>query len=155
MADIDYRELIDRAVQVAELAPEGFRSVTYEVVFRDLLKNMAPSLSKGKDVPLAGDTLGKGTMSPAEFLRKVKPDGGLQTLIALCYYLDNYLRETSFTQKRLRELAVAAKIKDIHPQYFTRGVREGMLADAGDRAYRLTQSGEDLVVSLLDRPVDR
>jgi hypothetical protein len=90
----------------------------------------------------------KKTMTPAEYIRLKQPKGGTEILLVLAKYLEEFKSLSDFSKKEINDLADEAKIKDIHAQYFTLAVKQGLLKVLGNRKYSLTLSGEDAVVAM-------
>jgi hypothetical protein len=86
--------------------------------------------------------------APAEYYRQKKPQGGTETLLVLAKYLNDYRSQNQFTKNQITKLANEAKIKDVHGQYFTLAVKQGLLRTAGKGNYALTISGEDAVAAM-------
>lgn len=82
--------------------------------------------------------------SPAEFYRMKKPNGGTRALAVLAAYLRNYRKEDPFKRQSINALCAEIRIKNIHPQYYTRAIQQGLVREIGD-GLALTMSGEDLV----------
>jgi hypothetical protein len=94
-------------------------------------------------VTLAGD------LAPAEFLRKVAPNGGVATLITLGKYLHDFRKKSEFTRGDIRTLSAEVRIKDIHSQYYSLALQRGLLREVGS-AFAVTMSGDDTVQQLLN-----
>jgi hypothetical protein len=89
--------------------------------------------------------------APAEYYRQKKPKGGTETLLVLAKYLEDFRSQNQFSVTEINRLAAEAKIKDVHTQYFTRAVQQGLTRSVGKSKYALTISGEDAVVSMPSR----
>ncbi len=87
-------------------------------------------------------------LSPAEYIRQKKPESGTDRLVVLAKYLEANRGQSEFSRKEINQLANEAKLKDIHSQYFTYAVEQGLLRTAGKNKYAITLSGEDLVLRL-------
>lgn len=92
-------------------------------------------------------TLGK-SKSPAEFVREKQPNGGTETLLVLGRYLESVRGKIDFDRAEINALARDAKIKNLHPQYFTLGIKQGLLRTVQKGRYALTLSGEDVVLAM-------
>jgi hypothetical protein len=90
-------------------------------------------------------------LAPAEFIRRAAPKGGTEQLLALAHYLERNRGAKDFSQQEIKGLCGEAKLKDLHPQYFTLAVQQGLLRAAGKRRYALTLTGEDAVSRMLVR----
>jgi len=84
----------------------------------------------------------------AEFYKaKGKTDGVSQVLI-FGKYLEEFENLPEFTRKDINRTAKDAKLsKDIHAQYFTNGVKQGLLRKQGQK-YSLTLSAEEVLASM-------
>ena len=87
-------------------------------------------------------------LSPAEYIRQKRPETGTEQLVVLAKYLEDNRDKHEYGKKDINELAREAKIKDIHSQYFTYAVQQGVLRVVGNGKYAITLSGEDLVLRL-------
>lgn len=90
-------------------------------------------------------------LSPAEFLRKVSPKGGTEQLLALGHYLETNRGLKDFSQQEVKTLCGEAKLKDLHGQYFTLAIKQGLLRSSSKGRYALTLTGEDAVSKMLTR----
>jgi hypothetical protein len=93
-------------------------------------------------------SLPDGDLAPAEYVRHTGPEGGTQTLLVLAKYLHDYKTKKTFSRADLRGISAEARIKDIHPQYYSLALDKGYLREVG-KEFALTLSGEDLVVGLI------
>jgi hypothetical protein len=109
----------------------------------------APS-SKHVDWPaqIAASAKGKKAPSPAEFYREKNPDSGTETLIVFAKYLEDYRSQPEFKPADINKVAKDAKVKDVHSQYYTYAVKQGLLRPVGKGKYALTLSGEDVVTAM-------
>ncbi len=87
-------------------------------------------------------------LSPAEYIREKRPETGTEQLVVLAKYLEDNQERSEFSKSDINKLAREAKLKDIHSQYFTYAVKQGLLRSAGKAKYAITLSGEDLVLRL-------
>lgn len=87
--------------------------------------------------------------APAEFYKaKGKTDGISQVLI-FGKYLEQYRDTPEFTHSQVNAIAKEAKLsKDIHGQYFTNAVKQGLLRSHPGRKYSLTLSAEEVLSSM-------
>jgi hypothetical protein len=85
--------------------------------------------------------------TPAEFYRgKGKTDGVSQVLV-FGKYLEEFRQKPDFTRGELNAVAKEAKLsKDIHAQFFTRAVKQGLLRKQGQK-YSLTLSAEEFLAA--------
>ena len=90
----------------------------------------------------------KKVRSPREFYREKNPSSGTEKLIVLAKYLEDYRSISEFKPENINKLAKETKIKDIHPQYFTLAVQQGLIRTIGKGKYSLTLSGEDAVIAM-------
>lgn len=93
-------------------------------------------------------------LSPAEFLRRALPKGGTEQLLALGHFLEQNRAAKDFDQKEIKALCQEAKLRDIHGQYFTLAVKQGLLRVSTKGRYALTLTGEDAVTRMLGRGQD-
>ena len=86
--------------------------------------------------------------TPAEFYKaKGKTDGISQVLI-FGKYLEEVEGKNEFSQAEVNKVAEDAKLsKDIHAQYFTNAVKQGLLRKRGTK-YSLTLSAEEVLASM-------
>lgn len=86
--------------------------------------------------------------TPAEFYKdKGKADGVSQILI-FGKYLEEFRNQPEFTPREVNAVAKEAKLaKDIHAQYFTNAVKQGLLRKQGQK-YSLTLSAEEFLAGL-------
>lgn len=88
--------------------------------------------------------------TPAEFYKgkgKGKTDG-LSKLLIFARYLEEYEDQSEFTPADINRVVNAAKLsRDIHAQYFSRAVKQGLLRKQG-RKYSLTLSAEEVLASM-------
>jgi len=87
--------------------------------------------------------------SPAEFYKaKGKTDGISQVLI-FGKYLEQFKDTPEFTRSQVNNIASEAKLsKDIHAQYFTNAVKQGLLRSHPGNKYSLTLSAEEALSSM-------
>jgi len=88
------------------------------------------------------------TPTPAEFYRSKAKRDGLSQLLIFARYLEEFEGKTEFSAGDVNQVAKDAKLsKDIHPQYFTNAVKQGLLRKHG-RKYSLTLSAEEVLASM-------
>jgi hypothetical protein len=89
--------------------------------------------------------------APGEFY-KLKAKGktdGITKILIFGKYLDEFRGIAEFSRQDINNLAKEAKLpKDIHTQYFTNAVKQGLLRSHGRSRYSLTLSAEAAVSSM-------
>ncbi|HHI80491.1 MAG TPA: hypothetical protein ENK02_10975 [Planctomycetes bacterium] len=86
--------------------------------------------------------------TPAEFYKSKGKKDGLSQLLIFARYLEEFEGKAEFTPGDINKLVKDAKLsKDIHPQYFSNGVKQGLLRKHG-RKYSLTLSAEEVLASM-------
>lgn len=87
--------------------------------------------------------------TPAEYYKsKGKTDGVSQVLI-FGKYLEEHRNISEFSQRDINTLVKEAKLsKDIHAQYFTNAVKQGLLRSHGKGRYSLTLSAESALSAM-------
>jgi hypothetical protein len=84
--------------------------------------------------------------TPAEYYREMNPSSGKEKLLVFAKYLDEYESISQFTSQDINRIAEEVKLpKNIHTQYYTDGVRQGLLRQHGSGKYSLTLSAEDII----------
>lgn len=86
--------------------------------------------------------------SPAEYVREKRPKGGTEQLIVLGKYLEEFGGVQEFSMREIKEVSGQAKIKNIHSNYFSYAVKQGLMRNSGRGKYSLTLSGEDAVLAM-------
>jgi hypothetical protein len=89
------------------------------------------------------------TLSPAEFYKQKRPDGGTKTLVVLGSFLRDYRKQATFKRGDINALCEEVRIKHIHGQYYTLAVQQGLLMEA-DGGFTVTLTGDELVDGLGD-----
>lgn len=88
--------------------------------------------------------------TPAEFY-KSKAKGrtdGVKKILIFGKYLEEFRNQTEFSRGDINGITTEAKLsKDIHAQYFTNGVKQGLLRKLG-RTYSLTLSAEEAIAAM-------
>lgn len=84
------------------------------------------------------------SLSPAEFYKQKRPDGGTKTLVVLASYLRDCRGQASFKRGDINALCEEVRIKHIHGQYYTLAVQQGLLMEA-DGGFTVTLTGDELV----------
>lgn len=86
--------------------------------------------------------------TPAEFYKSKNKTDGLSQILIFAKYLETYEESETFTREDINRLAKDAKLsKDIHSQYFTNAVKEGLLRNDKGK-YSLTLSAESILSSM-------
>lgn len=87
--------------------------------------------------------------SPAEFYKDKGKTDGVSKLLIFAKYLELFKGMPEFTPADINQLAKQAKLsKDIHYQYFTNAVKQGLLRSHGGGKYSLTLSAEEVIASM-------
>jgi hypothetical protein len=86
-------------------------------------------------------------LSPAEFYRKLRPKGGVESLIVVGKYLHDFKKQPNFSKADIRAMAGEIRIKEIHPQYYTLALQRGLLREL-DGGLVVTLSGDELARKL-------
>lgn len=80
----------------------------------------------------------------AEFYRAKGRTDGISQVLILGKYLEVYRDTPEFTRAQVNSLAKEAKLsKDIHGQYFSNAVKQGLLRSHSGAKYSLTLSAEE------------
>jgi len=88
--------------------------------------------------------------TPAEFYRSKKRTDGISKLLIFAKYLEEYRDISEFTPRDINNLAKDVKLpKDIHAQYFSNAVKQGLLRSHGSSKYSLTLSAEEALASMI------
>ncbi len=115
---------------------------------------MVVSQSSGKSLPqeiFKASSQGKGKKqpSPAEFYRLKGKSDGVGQLLVFAKYLETYRGVSEFTPKEINNLVKEARLsRDIHGQYYSNAVKQGLLRPLGNKKYSLTLSAEDYLGSV-------
>jgi len=96
----------------------------------------------------------KKAPSPAEFYLAKKPDSGTETLVVFAKYLEDFRSQPEFKLTDINKIAKEAKTKDIHSQYLTYAVKQGLVRPVGKGKYGLTLSGESAVAAMPTKALD-
>lgn len=122
----------------------------YTTAFYKKIEN-APAPSKSLDLKekiYEESTIKKSTKepSPAEYYKSLGKTDGISQILIFAKYLELNRSFSEFSQKDINSLAKEAKLsKDIHGQYFSNAVKQGLLRSHGKGKYSLTLSAEDLL----------
>jgi hypothetical protein len=95
----------------------------------------------------------KKETTPAEFFKKIANSNkteGINQILIFGKYLEEISGKAEFTKKEINDVVKQAKLaKNIHPQYFTNAVKQGLLRASGNGKYSLTLSAETALSSIL------
>lgn len=87
--------------------------------------------------------------TPAEFYKEKGKTDGISQLLIFGKYLEEYKGVTEFSRQEINKIAKEARLsKDVHTQYFTNAVKQGLLRSLGHGKYSLTLSAEDALRSI-------
>lgn len=83
--------------------------------------------------------------TPAEFYKAKGKTDGISQVLVFGRYLEEFRGKAEFTRKEINAVAAEARLsKDIHAQFFTRAVEQGLLRRQGQK-YSLTLTAEELL----------
>jgi len=87
-------------------------------------------------------------LTPAEFYKSKGKDDGISQVLIFGKYLEEFEGMSEFSQADVNKAAEQAKLsKDIHGQYFTNAIKQGLLRKRGKK-YSLTLSAEEVLASM-------
>jgi hypothetical protein len=87
--------------------------------------------------------------TPAEFYKSKNRTDGTSQILIFGKYLEDYKGKSEFTRQDINDIAKDAKIaKDIHSQYFTNAVKQGLLRNVGYGKYSLSISAEEVLSAM-------
>ncbi|MEN6426221.1 MAG: hypothetical protein ABFE13_12710 [Phycisphaerales bacterium] len=87
--------------------------------------------------------------TPAEFFRSKNRTDGISQVLIFGKYLEEYRSQGDFSRPDINKIAAEAKTaKDIHGQYFTNAVKQGLLRSVGRGRYSLTLSAEEALAAM-------
>jgi len=87
--------------------------------------------------------------TPAEFYKAKNRTDGIAQILIFGKYLDEFRGVSEFSRQQINELAQEVRIsKDIHGQYFTNAVKQGLLRNQGYGKYSLTLSAEEVLSAM-------
>ena len=103
-----------------------------------------------KDALLKDQPKGKKEIpSPAEYYKNKGKTDGVTQLLIFGKYLEEYKDTPEFSRTDVNKLASEAKLsKDIHSQYYTNAVKQGLLRLHPGGKYSLTLSAEEVIASM-------
>ena len=109
----------------------------------------APATLK-KDIQSSASKRTSGKIpTPAEFYRSKNRSDGVAQVLIFAKYLEDYRNKQEFTRPDINAIATEAKLsKDIHSQYFTNAVKQGLLRSISSGKYSLTLSAEDALAAM-------
>jgi hypothetical protein len=91
-------------------------------------------------------------VAPAEFFNKFTQKNkteGINQILIFGKYLEIFAEKAEFSKKEINDIVKQAKLpKDIHGQYFTNAVKQGLLRNNGKGKYSLTLSAETAFSSI-------
>ncbi|MEX2558028.1 MAG: hypothetical protein WEB06_20645 [Actinomycetota bacterium] len=97
--------------------------------------------------PKSEPTSGKAP-APAEFYRSKGKTDGLSQLLIFARYLEEFEGKSEFSPTEVNAIAKQARLsKDIHAQYFSNAVKQGLLRKHGKK-YSLTLTAEEVLASM-------
>jgi hypothetical protein len=89
------------------------------------------------------------TQTPAEFYKSKGKSDGLSQVLIFAKFLEEHRKVIEFSKGEVNAVAAEAKIsKDIHSQYFTNAVKQGLLRAHANGKYSLTLSAEELLAAM-------
>jgi hypothetical protein len=84
--------------------------------------------------------------SIAEYYRQKGREDGISQILILGKYLEEFRGMSEFSREDINNLGREAKLsKNIHGQYFTNAVKQGLLRSHGRSKYSLTLSAESVI----------
>jgi hypothetical protein len=87
--------------------------------------------------------------TPAEFYRQKGKEDGISQILILGKYLELYRGLSEFSREDVNSLGKEVKLsKNIHSQYFTNAVKQGLLRFHARGKYSLTLSAESTLASM-------
>lgn len=87
--------------------------------------------------------------TPAEFYNGIGKTDGVSKILIFAKYLELYRDKSEFVRADINSLVSEAKLsKDIHSQYFTNTVKQGLLRSLAGSKYTLTLSAEEVLASM-------
>lgn len=120
----------------------------YEKVQPGHIVSTPAALKKEIEASASKKPIGKVT-TPAEFYRSKNRTEGVAQVLIFGKYLEEYRSKPEFTRSDVNAVAAEAKLsKDIHGQYFTNAVKQGLLRSLGLGKYSLTLSAEDALAAM-------
>jgi hypothetical protein len=127
--------------------PEEFIDKHLKKFFERIGKDVSPTI---KEALLKSPQKGKEEIpAPAEFYKSKGKTDGISQILIFGKYLEEYRDIPEFSRGDVNKLASEAKLaKDIHSQYFTNAVKQGLLRLQPGGKYSLTLSAEEVMASM-------
>ena len=120
----------------------------YERIQHTQLASPSAMLKKEIQASAAKRPAGKQPTS-AEFYKSKNRRDGISQILIFGKYLEEYQQKSEFSRQDINNVARDAKIsKDIHGQYFSNGVKQGLLRNLGHGKYSLTLSAEEVLANM-------
>ncbi len=92
---------------------------------------------------------GEKEPTPAEFYREKGKEDGISQILILGKYLEVYRGMSAFSREDVNKLGKEARLpKDIHSQYFSNAVKQGLLRMHSRGKYSLTLSADSTLSSM-------
>jgi hypothetical protein len=112
--------------------------------------SVSPPASLKKDIQVSASKKPTGKApTPAEYYRSKNRTDGVAQVLIFGKYLEEYRSKPEFTRPDVNAVAAEAKVsKNIHSQYFTNAVKQGLLRSLGSGKYALTLSAEDALAAM-------
>lgn len=109
----------------------------------------APATLKRDIQASAGKKAAGKIPTPAEFYKTKKRTDGISRILIFGKYLEQFRGQSEFSRQDINKIAAEAKLsRDIHAQYFTNAVKQGLLRSLGGGRYTLTLSAEDVFAAM-------
>jgi len=87
--------------------------------------------------------------TPAEFYKNKGKTDGVSKILIFAKYLELYKDQTEFSRSDINNLVKEARLsKEIHSQYYTNSVKQGLLRALSGSKYTLTLSAEEVIASM-------
>ena len=88
------------------------------------------------------------TPTPAEYYKSKGKTNGVSQILIFAKYLEQYENLTEFTMKDINRVVKDARLpRNVHSQFFTNAVKQGLLRKQGQK-YSLTLSAEETLASM-------
>ena len=120
----------------------------YDRIGAASLSSSAPQLTATQILSPTPQVASGPEPTPAEFYRLKNRGKGdcITQLLIFAKYLETYKNLSEFSQKDVNAVVKLARLsKDIHGQYFSNAVKQGLLRSLGSGRYSLTLSAEELL----------
>jgi hypothetical protein len=107
-----------------------------------------PTLKKDIQAAAMKKPIGK-VPTPAEFYKSKNRSDGISQILIFGKYLEEYRGKADFSRADINKVATEAKLsKDIHGQYFSNAVKQGLLRSVSRGKYSLTLSAEEALAAM-------